>query len=120
MRVALIQMFSGPDKAKNIKCAVRLIEKSISQHEAELIILPETFNYRGKLYKSNKSKKYTEFIPGESLLPLMSIAEKSSVYILAGSVYERVRANNKCFNTSVLIDSKGEIIVKYRKINLAS
>ncbi len=118
MRVALIQMSSGHNKEKNIECAVRLIEKSIAQHKAELIILPETFNYRGELHSSNKSKKYTEFIPGESLLPLMSIAEKSSVYILAGSVYERVRANNKCFNTSVLIDSNGEIILKYRKINL--
>ncbi|MDB4816693.1 carbon-nitrogen hydrolase family protein, partial [bacterium] len=36
----------------------------------------------------------------------------------AGSIYERCNTSKKIYNTSVVINSKGRIICKYRKINL--
>ena len=46
MRVALIQMDSGPNKKENIKKACAMITKC-SEKNPDLVLLPEVFNYRG-------------------------------------------------------------------------
>ena len=110
LRVALIQLNSGTDKAKNIAKALDFCRRAI-KGRAKFILLPEMFNLRGK----NKS---VESIPGESLKPLMELAKKSRVFILAGSICEVIAGNKRAFNTSTLIDPHGRIKAIYRKTNL--
>ena len=117
MNVALIQFNTGQDKLQNIHHACALVESAAGEG-AEFILLPEVFNYRGPLSGSDLYDKIAEDIPGESLKPLMAIAKKTGVNILAGSVYERVEEGNKIYNTSVVIDYSGLLICKYRKMNL--
>ncbi len=114
MKVAVIQLTSGNNKQRNIESAVRLVSKAI-QSKAVFVVLPEVFNGRFSLKESFQN---AEDIPGESIRPLMGLAKENKVFILAGSIYEKVKRKKKCFNTSILIDSRGEIIKKYRKINL--
>ncbi|VAW18840.1 hypothetical protein MNBD_BACTEROID05-1213 [hydrothermal vent metagenome] len=114
MKTAVIQVNAGRDKKKNIEKAVVFIKKAI-QAKARFIVLPEVFNGRFSLREAFQN---AEDIPGESLCPLMGLAKENKVFILAGSIYEKATGSKKCFNTSVLIDSKGKIIKKYRKINL--
>ena len=116
MKVAVVQLSAGSNKKQNIKHAVDLVSRAIGQ-SAQFIVLPEAFNYRGPLSKDS-FLAIAEKIPGESTLPLISLARKSGVFILAGSIHEKIPNKQKCYNTSVLINPQGKIIAKYRKINL--
>ena len=117
MKIALIQLNSGENKQKNIQKALSMVENAIDK-EAQFILLPEIFNYRGKLTGIDLYNEIAEEIPGESLFPFIEIAKKEKVHILAGSIYEKSEEDNKVYNTSVIIDNNGSIISKYRKINL--
>lgn len=117
MKVALIQLNAGDDKKRNLDRALRLTLEAI-RRKAEFILLPEVFNYRGKSHLKKGYKPVAEYIPGPSTIPFMIFAKAHRVFILAGSIYERVKRQSKVYNTSVLINDKGKIIAKYRKIHL--
>ncbi|MBF0479865.1 MAG: carbon-nitrogen hydrolase family protein [Candidatus Omnitrophica bacterium] len=117
MKVALIQMSAGKDKTKNVEKSVDFVNNAVAQ-KAKFILLPEVFNYRGFL-STDKIKNVAEEVPGYSLEALLKIARNKKVYILAGSVYEKVRGNTKVYNTSVLISPSGVSAV-YRKKHLFS
>ena len=119
MKVAIIQLNSTENKNENIKKA--LIKAKIAVDEgAEFILLPEVFNYRGKLSGLDLFNEIAEKIPGESTIPFIELAKNAKVNILAGSIYERAIKKKKIYNTSLLINSIGSVIGKYRKINLFS
>ena len=114
LKIAAVQMTSGSDKEKNLKQAEKLITKA-AKARAKFIVLPEVFNFRGNL---NEAAKASEPIPGYSTNFISSLAKKYKVWILIGSLMECVRAGVKPYNTSILINPQGKIIVKYRKIHL--
>jgi predicted amidohydrolase len=114
MRAAAVQLSSGADKGANIARAVELTKQAI-QHGPQLIVLPETFDYRGDCADPDS---LSEEIPGESLHPLMELAGQHRVWIVAGSIHEKEAGLTKPYNTSVLIDSCGTITAKYRKVHL--
>ncbi|MDY6934420.1 MAG: carbon-nitrogen hydrolase family protein [Spirochaetota bacterium] len=117
MKVAVIQLNSGPIKKKNIAQSIDFILSAI-KHKAEFILLPEVFNYRGRMTNIENIHCIAEPIPGDSIIPFKEIARQNKVYILAGSIYERVKSSKKTYNTSVLINDKGIIQATYRKIHL--
>ena len=116
LKVAAVQMSSGRDKEKNLKQAKKLITKA-AKGDAKFIALPEVFNFRGKL---SEAAKNAEPILGYSTNFVSKLARKFKVWILIGSLMEKsVGAyRGKPFNTSILINPKGKIIAKYRKIHL--
>jgi len=117
MKVAVIQCNAGANKTKNIESVVRLTSRAISK-KAKLIVLPEVYSYRGNLKFPKALLKVAEDIPGESTKPLIDLARKNKVCIIAGSVYEKSKQQAKAYNTSVFIDALGKIRSKYRKINM--
>lgn len=112
--VAIAQMASGPDKQQNIQHAADLVNKA-AENGATLIALPETFDYRGD---SSAISSVAEPLPGAALEPLMRVAAEREVWILAGSVHEQDADASMPYNTSVLIDPRGEIAAAYRKMHL--
>lgn len=112
LKVAAVQLASDENKERNISHVVKLVKEAIAS-KAEFIVLPETYNYRGN---SKKLNSVSEEIPGKSVLPLIELAKQHNVWILAGSIYEKVLNSVKPYNTSVLIDNFGNITAKYRKI----
>jgi predicted amidohydrolase len=117
MKTAVIQVNATTNKAKNIQKALCLVQEA-AEHKAEFILLPEAFNYRGKASPRKGYSAIAERIPGPSVIPLMEIAKKRKVSILAGTVCEKIHGQRKVYNTSVLIDRGGKIIGKYRKSHL--
>ena len=117
LKIAAVQMSSGQNKEKNLQQAEKLITKA-AKGGAKLIVLPEVFNFRGKL---SDAAGAAETIPGHSTNFINGLAKKFKVWILIGSLMEKdtVRAyHGKPFNTSILINPQGKIIAKYRKIHL--
>jgi deaminated glutathione amidase len=117
MKVAILQLRAGSNKTENVLKALDFTRRAISQ-KAEFIVLPETFSFNGKIASGSMRKKIFEDIPGASLLPLMEVAQKHRVWILAGSIYERIPSSEKAYNTSALIDAKGKVSAIYRKNHL--
>ncbi len=93
---------------ENVNHAVTLTKKT----DADLIVLPELFAHC-------RNFKVGESIPGRTTEIFARLAREKGSYILMGSILE-VDDQNKKHNTSALIDRRGRILARYRKIHLFS
>ncbi len=114
VKVAAIQMESGPSKDENLEFAYAHIEEAAAAG-ARLISLPEYFTYLGPEVGYGE---VAEPVGGPVTERLAALAEEHDVYIHAGSMVEPLAHGDKFFNTGMLIAPSGEIRGVYRKIHL--
>lgn len=112
---AAIQLNTGADKHLNIDRATKLIQKAY-RRGARLIVLPETFNWRGS--RKDIPEK-AEPIPGPTAEHMAALAGSLRIFLVCGSILETNPVNpQKPYNTSMLLDPCGNITACYRKIHL--
>lgn len=113
LKVALIQLKVGADKAKNIANArSRILEAA--EKGAKLIVLPECWN---SPYSVSAFPDYAETIPnGPTSSFLAEMAAQTKSYLVGGSFPEV--DEGKYFNTSLTYSPKGDLLGKHRKIHL--
>lgn len=111
---AAIQMAAGNDKAANLERAERLIRLAAARG-ANLVALPETFNWRGKRAEEPAA---AEPLEGPSLGLIARLARELDVHIVAGSITEEAPGRAKRYNTCALIGADGARLGVYRKIHL--
>ncbi len=111
MIVAAIQMESREDIAQNWEAAKRLAREAVARG-AKVIALPEVFLYVGP------DKTAASNLDGEWQPKFSALAVELEIYLLAGSVGERVGDSPKIYNTSLLFDPSGKELARYRKIHL--
>jgi predicted amidohydrolase len=111
MIAAAIQMESREDIAQNWEVAQRLTREAAARG-AKVVAFPEVFLYVGP------DKTAASDLDGEWLPKFSALAAELEIYLLAGSVGERIAHSNKIFNTSVLLDPHGKELARYRKIHL--
>lgn len=111
---AAIQMNTGPDKAANLERAERLVRVGAARG-ANLVALPEVFNWRGK---RNDQAGAAETLEGETLSLMSRLASELKIHLLAGSITEQIAGESRCHNTSVLLGPDGSQLAVYRKIHL--
>jgi predicted amidohydrolase len=114
MRVAAVQLTSTPDKARNIAAADDLVNEA-ADAGAELIALPELFNCWGSARELHEA---AESLDGPTITWAQGRARAHGIWLLAGSITERIDGAEKHANTSCLIGPDGEIVATYRKIHL--
>jgi deaminated glutathione amidase len=114
MRVAAIQLTSTPDKVRNIAVAEDLVNEA-ADAGAELIALPELFNCWGSARELHEA---AEPLDGPTITWAQGRARAHGIWLLAGSITERIDGAEKHANTSCLIAPDGEIVATYRKIHL--
>jgi predicted amidohydrolase len=114
MRVAAIQLTSTADRARNLDCAEKLIASS-AEDGARLVVLPEMFNVLGD---ADVLRAGAETLDGPSLGWAGEQARQHGIWLVAGSIMERVEGESRIFNTSCLFDPRGERRATYRKIHL--
>lgn len=113
-RVALLEFASVPgDVEANVDWALGMIKEAAGKG-AELAILPELWNtgyLAGRLVR-----RLAEPLSGPSLSALVEAAGRHRLWILAGSIAES--GSGPPYNTSVLLDSRGQVRLVHRKVHL--
>jgi deaminated glutathione amidase len=113
MKIGMVQMNTQSDKQANLECCVEMIARS-AQENAELVVLPEFFNYLGP--ESDMIEQGESLAASPSLKCMAGEARKHKIHLYIGSILERDA--DKLYNTGVVFNPLGELIAKYRKIHL--
>jgi predicted amidohydrolase len=114
MRVAAIQLTSFADKSRNLETAAKFIAAAAGDG-ARLIVLPEMFNVLGD---ADVLRTGAEPLDGPSLRWASEQARQYGVWLVAGSIMERVPGQERIYNTSCLFGPDGVRRAMYRKIHL--
>ena len=114
MRAAAVQLNSNGEKTRNLEVAGSLLREAAADG-AELIVLPEKFNVLGS---PDDLRAGAEPVPGPTTDWAAALSLELGVWLVAGSIVERVEGDDKLRNTSVLIAPDGEIRATYRKIHM--
>ena len=122
MRVSVIQMNAGHDKARNIAQAPSLMDGAIAADRPSIVALPEMWTSLG----GDRASKFAaaEALPpigsnepgGEAYEFLRGIAREHRIHVHGGSLAER--AGETLFNTTVVFDPSGRELARYRKVHL--
>ncbi len=104
-------MVEGAEPERNIERAARYI-KQAADEKTDLILLPETIDFGWTHPEGIDSAKS---IPGEYSEIFCGLALKHNIWICVG-LTEKVNELN--YNSAILINRNGEIVLKHRKINL--
>lgn len=107
----------------NIGEAVRLIEQALaSDLPPKLVVLPE-FALQGPphgLPVAEWMDKAVYPIPGRITAPLQALAKSRGIFIAGNQFESDPQWPGRFFNSCFLIDPKGEVILRFRRINTAS
>ncbi|QXM25382.1 carbon-nitrogen hydrolase family protein [Elioraea tepida] len=122
MRVTVVQMNPGADKAANIAQAEALMEAAIAADRPDLIALPEMWTCLG----GDRATKFaaaealpapgSNDPPGPAYAFLQALACRHRLHVHGGSIGEA--AGDRLYNTTVAFDREGREVARYRKIHL--
>jgi len=116
IKMAAIQMASGPYVSANLSEAERLIEIAANQG-AKLVVLPEYFAIMG-LKDTDKVKVREQEGQGPIQEFLSKTAKKHKIWLIGGSVPLTGSLPNKVRNSCLVYDDKGKQVARYDKIHL--
>ena len=116
IKIAAIQMASGPYVAANLSEAERLIEVAANQG-AKLVALPEYFALMG-FKETDKVAAREEEGKGPIQQFLKSMAKKHKIWLVGGSVPLVSNFPNKVRNSCLVYDDQGQQVARYDKIHL--
>jgi predicted amidohydrolase len=95
----------------NLKRAEGMISDA-SRRSCQLIVLPECSDLG---WGDPSAHELTREIPGETSERLCRAASENGIMVVAGLTE---RDGSRIFNSAILIDRSGEILLKHRKINI--
>ena len=116
LRVAAIQMASGPSVAANLSEAEMLLEMAARQG-AKLAVLPEYFAIMGM---RDTDKVEVREVDGKGPIQrfLAEQAKLHDMWIVGGSVPLACDSPDKVFNSCLVYDNKGKRVARYDKMHL--
>ncbi len=113
LTIGLAQMNSRDNKEANLAAAEKSIT-ALAAKGAELVMLPEHFNFLGPEARRRENAEPIDQSP--SLDRMCNLAVKLNVHVHIGSYLER--DGSSFFNTGVVFAPSGQQIARYRKIHL--
>ena len=116
MKLAAIQMTSGPEVPANLEQARALLEEAAARG-ARLAALPENFAFIG-LRDADKREVAEADGTGPVQEFLASTARRLRLWILGGTVPLRAGADGRVAAASLLFDANGRRVGRYDKIHL--
>jgi predicted amidohydrolase len=111
-KLAMVQMYvEGGALDVNLKHAAERIGEA-AQNGADIALLPEVLDL-GWTHSSALKLAYP--VPGGMTFnALAEVARKNNIYVCAGIVE---KDGDKIYNSAVLIDNQGKLLIKHRKLN---
>jgi len=118
--LACCQLAVVSDKRENLANARKIVSSAVSKG-ADVVVLPECFNCP---YSNDCFREYSEEIPASkegnspSVDTIQDMAKEHGIYLVAGSIPEHDKAEDKIYNTCIVCDPSGKMIAKHRKMHL--
>jgi predicted amidohydrolase len=127
LHLALIQMLpAAADPAANVARATRLVRDAVTQHGAELVVLPECTltGYampKESVRTADDLHRLAETVAGPSVEHFAALAKELGIHIVWG-LPERRRSTNghgdKYYNSAVLLSPEGKVLGTYSKVHI--
>jgi omega-amidase len=124
LRVALCQFYVTHSKEINHETVTDYVGRA-AKEGAQMAVLPEIWN---SPYATAAFPEYAETLPNigdahcesKSSKILIDLAKKHSMWIVGGSIPEKVveHGKEKIYNTCLVLNPHGEIVAKHRKVHL--
>ena len=116
VKIGIIQSKISDNIQKNINSAIKNIKRAASK-KAKIICMPELFlsNYFCQT-ESHSNFKLAEKIPGKTTKIFCQLANKLQIVLMI-SLFEK-KTHGFYHNTSIVINEKGKILSKYRKMHI--
>ena len=116
MKIAAVQMISGPDVAPNLATAGRLIDEAAAAG-AQLVALPEYFPLIGA---SDADRLAAREVDGSGPIQefLGDTARRHGIWLVAGSIPLMADNPAKLRNSCLVFDATGQRVARYDKIHL--
>src|SRR5207247_10064112 len=115
LRTVVIQVNTRDNLAENLSNVERFLDQAADMG-AQFVGRPEFWTYLGP-YAGFDSAAQT--IPGPIIEILQEKARKHHMIVHGGSIVERdPQLAGKFYNTSVLINRDGEVVARYRTVDL--
>lgn len=118
MKICLLQLNSRDNKEANLAKVAYFVAQACELHQPDLIALPEMWAFRGGSLDQKQQACESILLDdqGPSLRLLKQLALEYCVYIHGGSFCEL--AGNIKYNTTCVVNPRGQLICRYRKMNL--
>lgn len=116
MKVATLQMVSGPDVAANLAQAHALLAQA-AQAGAELAVLPEYFCLMGAR-DTDKLQIAETWGAGPMQQFLADSAQQWGLWIVAGTLPIKAAQPDRVYNSSLAFNPQGDCVARYDKIHL--
>jgi nitrilase len=116
MKIAAVQMISGPDVAPNLETAGRLIAEAAAAG-AQLVALPEYFPLIGATDADRLAAREADGA-GPMQDFLAAAASRHGIWLVGGSIPLRADDPAKLRNTCLVFDPQGKRVARYDKIHL--
>ena len=116
VRIAAVQMVSGPEVAPNLEAAARLVEAA-ARAGAKLVALPENFYIIGR-HEGDKVKVREQDGAGVIQDFLSREARRNNVWLLGGTVPIVSSSSEKIRSASLLYDDTGKRVARYDKMHV--
>jgi len=104
-------LVEGGEPERNLERAEQLIRQG-KKDSCDLILLPETLDFA---WTHPSALKEAEPIPGRFSTFFSQLAVELNIWLCLGLTEN---SGDKNYNTAILIDPKGNIVLKYAKVNL--
>lgn len=116
LRLAGLQMISGPRVPENLAQAERLVAEAVDQG-AGAVVLPEYFPLIGA---SDAARLAAREMPGQGPVQdwLAATAQRYKIWIFAGSIPLAARDPQRLRNATLVLDTSGTTVARYDKLHL--